>query len=219
MGWFQDGTGKAHGFLKDGTTFTTIDVPGATETVARGINETGQIVGWFIDAMDGHTHGFLKDGTTFTTIDVPGATQTIASGINEAGQIVGWFIDARGEHGFVATPDTTPPLITISASPATLRPPNGQLVTVTVSGAITDEGSGVSRAGYTVMDEYDQVKPSGPVTLEADGSYAFTIQLQASRKGNDQNGRRYTITVSATDNAGNEGDVSAIVTVPHDQRR
>jgi hypothetical protein len=113
--------------------------------------------------------------------------------------------------------DTTPPVLTVSASPTTLRPPNGQLVPVMVSGTITDEpdGSGVSSAAYTVTDEYGQIQPNGTVTPdEADGSYAFTVELQASRRGNDQNGRHYTIKVSATDNAGNVGTESAIVTVP-----
>jgi len=68
-----------------------------------------------------------------------------------------------------------------------------------------------------VTDEYGSVQPSGPVTVEADGSYAFTIHLQASRHGNDKNGRQYIITVSAHDNAGNEGVETTSVIVPHDQ--
>src|SRR5215831_14249160 len=90
VGYFNDSTGKFHGFLKDGATFTTIDVPGANATVALGINDAGQIVGLFENATG--THGFLKDGATFTTIDVPDATfNTFATGINNAGEIVGYF--------------------------------------------------------------------------------------------------------------------------------
>jgi hypothetical protein len=107
-------------------------------------------------------------------------------------------------------------VITVAASPATLWPPNGELVTVTVSGMIRDAlgGSGVNRAAYQVTDEYSQIQPSGSVTPEPDGRYAFTVALQASRNGNDRDGRRYTITVSAIDNAENLGDASATVTVP-----
>jgi hypothetical protein len=144
---------------------------------------------------------------------------THANGINTAGQIVGLFYDATTQHGFLATPvevDKTPPVITVGASPATLSPPNGRLVTVTVSGTITDgaNGSGVQASTYHVIDEYGQVQPSGSVTPGAGGSYAFTVQLQASRRGNDQDGRHYTITVTATDMAGNLGDASATVPVP-----
>jgi len=45
----------------------------------------------------------------------------------------------------------------------------------------------------------------------------FTISLQASRNGNDKDGRHYTITVSAGDFAGNLGVTAAVVIVPHDQ--
>ena len=87
-------------------TFTTIDVPGAFGTSLTGINDTGQIVGFFDNATG--THGFLKDGATFTTIDVPGANVTNAYGINDAGQIVGVFPNATGQHGFLATPVPEP---------------------------------------------------------------------------------------------------------------
>jgi len=79
-------------------TFTTIDVPGAGLTRAFGINDAGQIVGYFCNAS---CRGFLKDGATFTTIDA-GASITQAYGINNAGQIVGEFFDGvGGYHGFV----------------------------------------------------------------------------------------------------------------------
>jgi hypothetical protein len=111
--------------------------------------------------------------------------------------------------------DTTPPVITVSASPTTLWPPNGQRVTITVSGTITDapNGSRVSSAAYQVIDEYSQSQLSGNLTL-VDGKYVFTVDLQASRNGNDRHGRHYTIEESATDNAGNSGAESATVTVP-----
>ena len=141
------------------------------------------------------------------------------------GQVVGFFGDDIGAPrcprlcGDTSEGDTIPPVITVAASPETLWPPNGKLVPVTMSGTITDE-SGVQGSSYQVMDEYGQVQPKDTVTPdEADGSYAFTIKLQASRNGNDRDGRRYTIVVSVTDNAGNVGSASTSVTVPHDQGR
>ena len=115
--------------------------------------------------------------------------------------------------------DTTPPAITISASPTMLWPPTGRLVPVTVTGTITDAQSGAkaTSARYAVTDEYGLVQPSGPVSVSSDGRYAFAISLQASRHGSDPDGRKYTITVSARDNAGNAGSASTTVTVPHDQ--
>ncbi len=115
--------------------------------------------------------------------------------------------------------DMTPPAVSVSANPSSLWPPNGKMVPVTVSGAITDSLSGVdpSTAAFAVVDEYGSVQPSGPVSLGSGGSYSFTVSLQASRNGNDKDGRHYTITVSAKDFADNLGSAATIVTVPHDQ--
>jgi probable HAF family extracellular repeat protein len=51
VGIFRDATGALHSFLKDGDMFTTFDVPGAASTFASGINDRGQIVGFFIKAL------------------------------------------------------------------------------------------------------------------------------------------------------------------------
>jgi glycosidase len=115
--------------------------------------------------------------------------------------------------------DLTPPAVSVLANPSSLWPPNGMMIPVTVSGTITDGLSGVnpSTAAFVVVDEYGGIQPSGPVSLGPGGSYSFTISLQASRKGNDRDGRQYTITVSAEDFAGNLGSAATTVTVPHDQ--
>jgi hypothetical protein len=75
----------------------------------------------------------------------------------------------------------------------------------------------VNSAAYAVKDEYGEVQPRGAITLGPGGAYSFTILLQASRLGTDLDGRRYTVTVQARDNAGNGGSKTTVVTVPHDQ--
>ena len=70
--------------------FTTIDFPGADRTEAYGINNAGQIVGYFFDATG--QHGFLKDGDNYVVIDV-GLEGTSALGINDVPQIVGFASD------------------------------------------------------------------------------------------------------------------------------
>lgn len=115
--------------------------------------------------------------------------------------------------------DATPPVITVSANPASLWPPNGKMVTATISGTMADNLSGInaSTAAFVVKDSYGLVQPSGSVSLGSNGTYSFTISLQASRAGNDKNGRLYTIEVSAQDNAGNVGSSGTTVIVPHDK--
>jgi hypothetical protein len=94
------------------------------------------------------------------------------------------------------------------------------MVPVTVSGTITDTGSGVnvSSVAYSVTDEYGEVQPAAGISLGAGGSYSFTLLLQASRLGSDLDGRHYAITVHASDNAGNSASQANVVTVPHDLR-
>jgi len=116
--------------------------------------------------------------------------------------------------------DTTPPVISLAVTPTILWPPNGKMVPVTISGTITDAGSGVNArsANFAVHDEYHLIQPHGTIALDSAGNYSFTILLQASRNGNDGDGRRYTIRVTATDNAGNRGVKQTSVTVPHSRR-
>ena len=113
----------------------------------------------------------------------------------------------------------TPPSVSCTASPNTLWPPNGQPVSVTVSGIITPGTSPLAPNGtnYLVIDEYGQDQPNGNFTLGSGGSYLFQVSLIASRKGNDKDGRTYTIIVNGQDTLGNVGSCSSVVTVPHDQ--
>ena len=64
---------------------------------AQGINDRGQIVGFYADA-GGADHGFLLSGGHYTTLDDPnavaGSTAALATGINARGQVVGYYNDA-----------------------------------------------------------------------------------------------------------------------------
>ena len=88
------------------STFTTIDVPGATFTEAHGINDRDEIVGVYQNS-DGHSHGFLLVHDIYTSIDVPGATDTAARGINDSGDIVGSFrVLGQPSQGFLLSGGT-----------------------------------------------------------------------------------------------------------------
>lgn len=91
------------GLSTDRITFKNIDVPGATATIPSGINNSGAIVGLFLDS-NGAFHGYLadKEGTFLNEIHFPGAVQTEPFGINEKGDIVGSYVDDGGAfHGFL----------------------------------------------------------------------------------------------------------------------
>ena len=79
------------GFVRDRGRYAPLVVPGAvTQTFPTGINDRGQIVGYYDDA--GGVRGFLrqKDGR-YSRIEIPGAQDTEAFDINERGQIVGSY--------------------------------------------------------------------------------------------------------------------------------
>jgi probable HAF family extracellular repeat protein len=84
-------------------TYTSLDDPVAAPggTLAQGINNQGQIVGYYYDG-NGLAHGFIYGGGAWTKLDDPSATNgTFAEGINNKGQIVGYYLDASGQHGFL----------------------------------------------------------------------------------------------------------------------
>ena len=80
----------------------TINDPLAgTSTVVYGMNDSGEVVGFYID-NSGNYHGFLDKGGVYTTIDAPGSTYTIATGINDLGEVFGFYNNSNGNHnGFV----------------------------------------------------------------------------------------------------------------------
>jgi probable HAF family extracellular repeat protein len=93
-------------FLYNGFTYTDIVDPSAlpSSTVATGINNAGQIVGYYYgNGLDPGKHGFLYSGGTYTELNDPLAVSgTFAEGINALGQIVGYYVDVNGNtHGFL----------------------------------------------------------------------------------------------------------------------
>jgi probable HAF family extracellular repeat protein len=87
-------------FLWSKGQYTYLRVPGSGETEARGINDEGQIVGfWLDDTLS--IHGFVFANGTFTEVTVPGGSMVELWGINNAGQVVGSYTDEAGlPHGF-----------------------------------------------------------------------------------------------------------------------
>ena len=99
-----------HGLLVEGQVLTAFDIRGAHSTVLLGINDSAQIVGYYVQLTESSPgfryRGFLKQGDTLHPIDYPGALLTIAAGINNSGQVVGNYTDRYGyRHGFIKDGD------------------------------------------------------------------------------------------------------------------
>lgn len=70
-------------------TYTNILVPGAQGTVPEGINNDGQIVGWYTPGSGGLS-SFLYNAGSYSNINPPGGP-AFAFGINNTGQIAGYY--------------------------------------------------------------------------------------------------------------------------------
>jgi probable HAF family extracellular repeat protein len=145
-------------------TFSTLDVPGSSyaSTFAQGINDSGQIVGWYVDA--GGRHGFLLDNGTYTTLDPSGSIRTEAYGINNAGKIVGSYTDAAVHwHCFLLDQGSYTTLDLSQAGPypqaAQGINDSGQIVGWYYDPlALTDNGFLLDNGTYTAFD------PSGSIS-------------------------------------------------------
>jgi outer membrane protein assembly factor BamB len=156
---------------------------------------------------------------TFYRID-GGAAQAYSGAfvVSSLGQhtVEYWSVDnlnnTEATHSLSIKIDNVAPVVTASANPSS-APKRPQPVTVTISGSASDGVSGLSNASFNVIDEYGVTQPSGAVTVQANGSYSFTLSLPATRQGNDKDGHLYTIVVSATDQAGNSASASTTLRI------
>jgi len=135
-GSYNPNTG-AHGFLLQNGKFTTIDYPGFLQTLPRGINNEGDIVGQVdngpINQAVKPTSGFIREENgTFQKVDYPGATITGLFGINDREQIVGDYQNDAGTISFGFLLD------------------HGKYTAITPPGALFVVATGVNNWGDTV---------------------------------------------------------------------
>jgi uncharacterized membrane protein len=91
-----------NGYLYYNGSYTTLTDPLGTYTSASGINDAGQIVGWYLDSSGAFASGFVYTDGVYTTLSVPSflAGQNIFPiAINDSGQIVGYI-----EPGIASVP-------------------------------------------------------------------------------------------------------------------
>jgi hypothetical protein len=68
----------------------------------------------------------------------------------------------------------------------------------------------LAATSFKVTDEYKIIEPEI-------FDFNTNIQLESSRRGNDSDGRLYTISVTVKDKADNQASGSTTVICPHDQ--
>src|SRR5580704_2623315 len=107
---FYTNPGTTDAFIKFGNrTFISLAVPGASSTMALGVNNSDEVVGTYTvgSGSSAVMHGFTwTPQHGFSTIDDPhGIGTTTINGVNDHGQLVGFYVDANGNtDGFLAAP-------------------------------------------------------------------------------------------------------------------
>ena len=188
---------------------TAPPVLGAVSNItATATGAAGAIVSYptptVTDAMGATVSCVPPSGSTFPV----GTSTVLCTATDAAGNIA--------TKSFTVTVNSVVVAITAVANPNTLLwSPNKTMTPVTVSGVAT--GSGLVSITYTVVDEYNKVKPTGASTAGAGGNYSFVVSLEAYRNGNDSDGRLYTITVTGVWTGGRTASATTTVRVPHNQ--
>ena len=145
----------------------TADLPTNVNSQATGVDDAGDVVGFFLPTTatsDGFllTHGSTKP----TLLQFPGSTFTQALGINNVGQVVGFYNDGNGNaHGFIWS--------------------NGNWTTVDAPGASMTTVNGINDKGQIVGFDTAGAATSGfvvnvPVALATDTTSHTTWQQALS---------------------------------------
>ena len=127
--------------------------------------------------------------------------------------------NAETAGSLVLNIDKTAPSLSLSATPDRIWPANNQPFEVSLAGAGSDATSGLASVTYVVTDEYGS--PLSIPTRSLSGNtaaWAEALTVEASRRGDDRDGRLYRVTATVTDVAGNTTTATADIVVPHDRR-
>jgi hypothetical protein len=188
------------------TTPPTLSLPASITAEATGPG--GAAVTYSATSTD------LVDGSRPVTCDVPsGSTFPLGTATVQCTATDTHNNTAHGSFT-VTVQDTTPPaIVSITASPAVLWPPNHQMVNVTVTVIASD------LVDSALMPHIVAVSSSQPIDGTGDGDTApdwvitgpLTLQLRSERAGGVIRG--YTITIAVTDAHGNTSQGVVTVTV------
>jgi hypothetical protein len=156
---------------------------------------------------------------TVGEVSYPTATtwQAAISGLRLGENVIAAASEDAAGNAITATArvivlSSTPPKITITATPDVIWPPNHKMVPVAITGGVEATGSDIKSVLISVSDEYGKFEYNNL-------TFGSTVMLEAWSNGNDTDGRKYTITVVVTDRCGITTARAATVTVPHDKSK
>ena len=179
VGFYVDSNGVKHAFIDRAGTITTFDDPDGSNTashtavvngqtvvlmdgntVATGINDPGQIVGYFYDSSD-RANGFIDSKGNFTPLSPPGAVNTFPEDITENKQIVGYYVDNAGvDHGFIDSGG----MFTV------VNDPSADTTVANVTGNLGTVVTGVNNPGQVVGYYFDNNRLAHGFVEDTNGS-------------------------------------------------
>ena len=109
----------------------------------------------------------------------------------------------------------------ITSAEDTINARNNKQVAIELSGVVTvTDGCEINDLWYELIDEYkvlDHAKHD--LQIGEDGGFSVAVPMVASRRGNDKDGRLYTVKFMAVNEAGIGASPETTVVVLHDNRK
>ena len=225
VGFSRTASGEERPFLWSNGNMQSLGTLGGRHSYGYGINTAGQVVGTSnLISNDEPYHATLWNGSVLIDLNnvvgsgSAGWTLVSAQAINDVGQIVGFAVNSlRYEHAYLLTPvppNDSPICNAAQAFPTVLWSPNHQFVPIVVMGVTDPDGDAVT---ITVTG----VTQDEPVNAKGDGNTspdavieagAASVRAERSGKGN---GRVYEVSFKADDGTGGSCTGKVTVGVPH----
>lgn len=105
VGFYADPAGNFHGYLYSIFThkFVAVQLPGAVSLTATGINNHGNVAGFFNKATGAVKSFLITHNGHVRILAVPGADATQAFGLNDNREVVGVYTIGTNNYGFTWT--------------------------------------------------------------------------------------------------------------------
>lgn len=169
--------------------------------------------------------GLLKDAADTTPLAIVSAREVFSKLAKETGGLY-YYMPSGSSADYAevifemfetaVAGDSEPPVVSVSATPTILWPPNHKMIRIAVDVVATDDIDPDPLVALVGVESSEPADGQGDgntaddIRIDADGA----IYLRAERSGSGD-GRFYTITYKATDASGNVGFGSIDILVPH----
>ena len=186
-GTYQN-AGGSHGFVRSAAgAITTINAPPTASNInLTGLNDSGMVIGFYIDST-GFSRGFVYTAGTFTVLNstLAGAVSgsTLPFGINNAGDVVGSYNDGTTNRGFLYSGGVYAKLNVPGTNNTSAEGINtaGQVVGLWTTDT---SGSGGFHGFTEIGNAYTTFDVTGAVIATSFGSYALDVNDGGQIVGN-----------------------------------